>query len=91
MRNVAKGDVSKLCEHTRELMYELNAAGETTNDLLANLIEALKEAPERNFQRSTTKSYYIASTCGCRNPFVPRLRSLREDSGQRNDVLLTVR
>jgi len=26
----------KLCEHTRELMYELNAAGETTNDLLAN-------------------------------------------------------
>jgi hypothetical protein len=28
MRNVAKGDISKLCEHTRELMYELNAAGE---------------------------------------------------------------
>jgi transcription termination factor Rho len=26
MRSVAKGDVSKLCEHTRELMYELNAA-----------------------------------------------------------------
>jgi hypothetical protein len=51
MRAVAKGDVSKLCEHTRELMYELNAAGETTNDLLANLIEALKEAPDSNFQR----------------------------------------
>jgi hypothetical protein len=51
MRNVAKGDVSKLCEHTRELTYELNAAGETTNDLLANLIEALKEAPDSNFQR----------------------------------------
>lgn len=51
MRNVAKGDVSKLCEHTRELTYELNAAGETTNDLLANLIEALKEAPDNNFQR----------------------------------------
>ena len=51
MRNVAKGDVSKLCEHTRELMYELNAAGETTNDLLANLIEALREAPDSNFQR----------------------------------------
>jgi hypothetical protein len=29
----------------------LNAAGETTNDLLANLIEALKEAPDTNFQR----------------------------------------
>jgi hypothetical protein len=51
MRSVAKGDMSKLCEHTREPMYELNAAGETTNDLLANLIEALKEAPDSNFQR----------------------------------------
>jgi hypothetical protein len=51
MRNVAKGDVSKLCEHTRELMFELNAADKTTNDLLANLIEALKEAPDSNFQR----------------------------------------
>jgi len=51
MRAVAKGDVSKLCEHTREPMYELNAAGETTTDLLANLIEALKEAPDSNFQR----------------------------------------
>jgi len=37
MKNVAKGDVMKLCENTRELMYELNAAGETINDLLANL------------------------------------------------------
>jgi hypothetical protein len=36
MKNIAKGDVMKLCEHTRELMYELNAAGETTNDLLAS-------------------------------------------------------
>jgi hypothetical protein len=51
MRNVAKGDISKLCEHVRELIYELNAAGETTNDLLANLLEALKEAPDSNFQR----------------------------------------
>ncbi len=51
MKNVAKGDVAKLCEYTRELTYELNAAGETTNDLLANLIEALKEAPDSNFQR----------------------------------------
>jgi hypothetical protein len=51
MRNVAKGDISKLCEHVRQLTYELNAAGETTNDLLSNLIEALKEAPDANFQR----------------------------------------
>jgi hypothetical protein len=51
MKNIAKGDVTMLCEHTRELMYELNAAGETTSDLLANLIEALREAPDSNFQR----------------------------------------
>jgi hypothetical protein len=51
MKNIAKGDVMKICEHTRESMYELNAAGETTNDLLANLIDALKEAPDSNFQR----------------------------------------
>jgi hypothetical protein len=51
MTSVAKGGVSKLRENTRELMYELNAAGETTNDLLANRIEALKEAPDSNFQR----------------------------------------
>jgi hypothetical protein len=51
IKNIAKGDVMKLCEHTRELMYELNAAGETTNVLLANLIEALKEALDRYFQR----------------------------------------
>jgi hypothetical protein len=51
IKSIAKGDVMKLCEHTRELVYELNAAGETTNVLLANLIEALKEAPDRYFQR----------------------------------------
>jgi hypothetical protein len=28
-----KGDVTKLCEHTKELMYELNVAGESTNEL----------------------------------------------------------
>jgi hypothetical protein len=32
-------------------MYELNAAGETTNYLLANLIEALKEAPDNEKSR----------------------------------------
>jgi hypothetical protein len=51
MRNVAKGDVEKLCEPTRELIYEFNIAGDTANDLLENLIEALREAPGNNFQR----------------------------------------
>jgi hypothetical protein len=56
MRNVAKGDVSKICEHTRKLMFELNAADETTNDLLANLIEALKEAPDRKLSKMVIQS-----------------------------------
>jgi len=55
MRNIAKGYISKLCKRTRELIYELNAAGETTTDLLSNLIEALKEAPDVNFQRWLAK------------------------------------
>ena len=55
MKNVAKGDVKKLCQHTRELLYELDAAGEVANDLLANLIEALLAAT-LNFHFSSSKS-----------------------------------
>jgi hypothetical protein len=51
MRNVAKGGVQQLCIHTRSLLDQLNAAGETTMDLLANLMEALKLAPNNDFQR----------------------------------------
>jgi hypothetical protein len=51
MKDVAKGDVLKLCAHTRSLLYELNAAGETTMDLLTNLLTALQKAPDGNFQR----------------------------------------
>jgi hypothetical protein len=51
MKDVAKGDVSKLCAHTRSLLYELNAAGETTMDLITNLITAMQKAPDGNFQR----------------------------------------
>jgi MinD-like ATPase involved in chromosome partitioning or flagellar assembly len=64
MRNVAKGDVSKLCEHTRELIYELNAAGETTNDLLENLIEALKEVPDVNFQVVKSSRFMVNEKIG---------------------------
>jgi len=53
--------VSKLCEHSRELMFELNAADETTNSLLANLIKALKEAPDSNTFRD---GYLIKWTYG---------------------------
>jgi len=51
MKDVAKGDVSKLCSYARSLLYELNAAGETTHDLITNLICALQKAPDANFQR----------------------------------------
>ena len=51
MRNVAKGDVQQLCTYTRALLDQLNAAGETTMDLLSNLMEALKLAPNADYQR----------------------------------------
>ena len=51
MKDVARGDVTKLCTHTRSLLYELNAAGETTKDLVTNLISALEKAPDAKFQR----------------------------------------
>ncbi len=51
MKDVAKGDVSKLCAHTRSLLCEHNAAGESTLDLITNLIIALQKAPFTNFQR----------------------------------------
>jgi hypothetical protein len=51
MKDVARGDVTKLCTHTRSLLYELNAAGETTKDLVTNLITALEKAPDVKFQR----------------------------------------
>jgi hypothetical protein len=51
MKQVAKGDVQQLCIHTRNLMDQLQAAGETTMDLLTNLMEALKLAPNTDFQR----------------------------------------
>ncbi len=51
MKEVAKENISKLCSHTRSLLYELNAAGETTQDLILNLIMALQKAPGSNFLR----------------------------------------
>jgi hypothetical protein len=51
MKNVAKGDVQQLCIYTRSLLDQLHAARETTMDLLTNLMEALKLAPNNDFQR----------------------------------------
>ena len=51
MRHTAKGDVVHLCVYTRELLGKLRAAGEDTQDLLTNLLEALKQAPNHHFQR----------------------------------------
>ncbi len=51
MKDVARGDITKLCTHTRSLLYELNAAGETTHDLITNPISTMQKAPDSNFQR----------------------------------------
>ncbi len=59
MKNVAKGDVSYMCAHTSSLLYELNATGETTWDLITKLVMALQKAPDANFQNSSrTKLTY---------------------------------
>jgi hypothetical protein len=51
MKHTAKRDVVQLCVYTRELLGKLRAAGEDTQDLLTNLLEALKQAPNHHFQR----------------------------------------
>jgi len=52
MKNIAKGDVTKLCQHTRELMFELNAAGETTND--AVLVVRMSPSLQRSQDKTLT-------------------------------------
>jgi hypothetical protein len=51
IQSVARGDVAQLCEHTRKLNAKLEAAGERTLDLIANLLAALETAPYPVFQQ----------------------------------------
>jgi hypothetical protein len=51
MKHIAKGDVSKLCQHTRSVNAELEAAGEKTYDLVSTLLAALEEAPNKKIKR----------------------------------------
>ena len=51
MQSVARGDLTKLCQHARMLNSELEAAGEKTLDLVANLLAGLERTPDVNFQR----------------------------------------
>jgi hypothetical protein len=51
MQVIAKGDVTKLCEHIRKLNAELEASGERTLDLVANLLAALEKTHNPVFQR----------------------------------------
>jgi len=51
MQTIARGDVTKLCQHARTLHAELEAAGEKTLDLVSNLLAGLEKAPDVNFQR----------------------------------------
>jgi hypothetical protein len=51
MQTVTKGDVTRLCEQTRKLNAELEASGEKTLNLVANVLAALEKAPNPVFQR----------------------------------------
>jgi len=51
MKQVAKGDVVKLCVHARDLLDKLQAAGEGTEDLLSNLMDAFRQVQNPHFQR----------------------------------------
>jgi hypothetical protein len=51
MQTVARGDVTRLCEQTRKLNAELEASGEKTLDIVANVLAALEKAPYPVFQR----------------------------------------
>jgi hypothetical protein len=46
----ARGDVTRLCEQTRKLNAELEASGEKTLDLVADVLAALERAPNPVFQ-----------------------------------------
>jgi hypothetical protein len=51
LQTVAKGDVTRLCVQTRKLNAELEASGEKTLDLVANVLAAFERAPNPVFQR----------------------------------------
>ncbi len=48
--NCGKRRYNKLCQHARMLNAELEAAGEKTLDLVANLLAGLEKTPDVNFQ-----------------------------------------
>ena len=62
MIHVAKGDVVKLCGYAREQLNKLHAAGEDTHDLLSNLIQALRKAPDVDFTRWLDMRFDLWST-----------------------------
>jgi hypothetical protein len=50
MKSIAKSDVVQLCVYTRGLLDQLRVSGEDILDLLTNLMEALKLAPNQDFK-----------------------------------------
>jgi len=76
MKNIAKGDVSKLCQHTRSVHAELEAVGEKTYDLVSNLLAALEEAPNEKFKRWLEAK---------QNQFIMREKNWKEDGSDLMD------
>ena len=62
MIHEARGDVVKLCRYAREQLNKLHAAGLDTQDLLMNLIEALRKAPDPDFTRWLETRFDLWST-----------------------------
>ncbi len=62
MREAARGDVFKLCQHTRELLNKLYAAREATTVLLPNLLGALASAPNEEFHLWLQRPMIIQGT-----------------------------
>ena len=62
MREAARGDISKLCQHTRELSNKLYATREITTVLLPNLLGALALAPNEEFHLWLQRPMIIKGT-----------------------------
>ena len=63
MEGLSNSSVTELCKHAKEKLQELQAAGETTHDLIVNLFKALAKAKNKVF-RTRVQSWRDEWTSG---------------------------
>jgi hypothetical protein len=63
MEGLSNSSVTELCKHAKEKLQELQAAGETTHDLIVNLFKALAKAKDKVF-RTRVQSWRDEWTSG---------------------------